>query len=72
MSEKENCCANQEEYDDDNVKYVLTEWGCLSSTLDDYNIHYSHITPVMGKHMVQDFLDALERSGYIEKVEKDE
>lgn len=72
MSEKENCCANQEEYDDDNAKYVLTEWGCLSSTLDDYNIDYSHITPVMGKHMVHDFFNVLEKSGYIEKVEKDE
>lgn len=55
------------EFDDDE-KFVLTEWGCLASTLDDYNIDFSHITPTMGKHMVEDFFNVLEKVGYIRRM----
>ena len=51
-------------------KYKLTEWGCLLVTLQDYNIDVSHITPVMGKHMVEDFLKTMEIAGYIAKTDE--
>lgn len=51
----------------DDTKFVLTEWGCLASTLADYNIDFSHITPTMAKHMVEDFFNALEKAGYIKR-----
>ncbi len=53
----------------DDEKFVLTEWGCLASILVDYNIDLSHITPTMGKHMVEDFFNVLEKAGYIKKDE---
>ena len=52
-------------------KYKLTEWGCLLLTLLDYNVDVSHITPVMGQHMVEDFLKAMEMAGYIIKANED-
>lgn len=51
----------------DDTKFVLTEWGCLASTLAAYNIDFSHITPTMGEHMVEDFFVALEKAGYIKR-----
>ena len=62
---------NEEEIDDETV-IILTEWGCLSCVLSDYNIDFSHITPKMGSHMVQDFLELLERCGYIKKINEEE
>ena len=52
----------------DDTKFVLTEWGCLASILVDYNIDFSHITPTMGKHMVEDFFNVLEKAGYIRRI----
>ena len=54
----------------DDTKFVLTEWGCLASILVDYNIDFSHITPTMGKHMVEDFFNVLEKAGHIEREKK--
>lgn len=48
--------------------YHITLWGCLSSVLLDYNIDLSHITPRMGEHMVNDFMEALENQGYLKYV----
>lgn len=50
--------------------HVLTEWGCLSSVLTDYDVRHDHITPTMGKHMVDDFLERMVTAGYIGKVEE--
>ena len=52
--------------------YFITPWGCLSSVLDDYNIDTSHITPKMGEHMVEDFMDAMVKSGHVVKKEEDQ
>lgn len=48
-------------------QYVLTEWGCLGSTLKEYGIDVSHITGRVGKHIVDDFMDAMCKAGYVEK-----
>ena len=58
-----------EEDEDEEEKYVLAPWGCLCVVMDDYNIDYSHLTPIMGKHMVEDFMDAMERAGHVSSVE---
>ena len=56
-----------DDLDDDNTRYILTPWGCMSCTLSDYNIDYSHLTPAMGKHMVEDFMELMEKTGYVRK-----
>lgn len=48
----------------------LTMWGCLECVLRDYNIDASHITPKMSEHLVNDYMELLERQGYIEKADK--
>lgn len=50
------------------AKYRLTPWGCLSVIFDDYGIDYSGVTPAIGKHLVEDFLTLMERSGYLEHI----
>lgn len=47
--------------------FVMTEWGCLSSTLEEYGIDVSHITARVGAHIVEDFMDSLCKAGYVEK-----
>ena len=49
--------------------YVLTEWGCLSSTLEEYGIDVSHITSRVGAHIIEDFMDAMCNAGYVSKKE---
>lgn len=51
--------------------FVMTEWGCLSSTLEEYGIDVSHITARVGAHIVEDFMDSLCKAGYLEKREND-
>jgi nucleoid-associated protein YejK len=51
--------------------FVITEWGCLGSTLKEYGIDVSHITGRVGKHIVDDFMDAMCKAGYVEKKEND-
>lgn len=45
--------------------YVITPWGCLSSVLADYNVDHSHITPKMGVHMVEDFMEMMVTAGHV-------
>jgi hypothetical protein len=47
--------------------YQITEWGCLSSTLEEYGIDVSYITARVGTHIVEDFMDSLCKAGYVEK-----
>ena len=54
----------------DEVAYRLTPWGCLVATLDDYGVDHSHITPRMGAHMAQDFMELMGRMGHVERVGK--
>lgn len=59
---------NDEIYDDDD-KFVLTEWGCLSSVLTDYGVDISRVTGKIGKHIVEDFLELMCECGYIGRAE---
>ena len=52
---------------DENEKYVLTEWGCLYLTLLDYGIDASHIPSKVGKHIVEDFMEMMEQAGYVKR-----
>lgn len=52
--------------------YELTEWGCLYGVLTEYGIDASHITGTIGKHLVDDFMDAMCKFGYVEKKENED
>lgn len=49
-------------------KYVLTPWGCLKSTLDEYGIPTEHISGRVGGHIVSDFLENMMIAGHILKA----
>ena len=51
---------------DDEI-YVLTPWGCLYATLKDYGINADHIPGRVGEHIVDDFMEAMAKSGYVRK-----
>lgn len=57
-------------YDDD--RWALTEWGCLSCILMDYGFDISRISGNVGKHIVEDFMELMEKNGYITKGEPTE
>ena len=59
---------NEEIYDDDD-KFVLTEWGCLSSVLTDYGVDVSRVTGKIGEHIVEDFMELMCECGYIGRAE---
>ena len=42
----------------------------MVSVLNDYGIDFSHITPRMGEHMVEDFMDSMAKAGYIKKTKE--
>lgn len=50
--------------------YVLTPWGCLVGVLLDYGIEVSHIKGRVGEHIVEDFMEAMEKAGYVSKGDK--
>lgn len=58
--------------DDDDVKYVLSPWGCLSVVLEDYGIDISRISGKVGSHIVEDFMELMEKSGYILECDDNE
>ena len=58
--------------DDENVRFVLTPWGCLSSVLTEYNVDVSRISGRVGQHIVDDFMDAMVRAGHVAKAERTE
>lgn len=60
---------NNEEIYDEDVKFVLTEWGCLSSVLTDYGVGISRVTGKIGEHIVEDFMELMCKCGYIGRVE---
>ena len=49
-------------------EYRLTPWGCLSVIFDDYGVDYSCVTPAIGKHLVEDFLNLMERVGHLKHI----
>lgn len=52
---------------DDECVYALTPWGCMMSILNEYNIQHDHITPRIGEHMVEDFMNLMEKQGIVKK-----
>lgn len=61
----------EEDEEDEEVKYVITPWGCLVSVLFDYGIDVSHFKGRVGEHIVEDFMEAMERAGYVSKGENE-
>lgn len=53
------------ERSDDEERYVLSEWGCLSLTLNEYGINTDKISGRVGKHIVEDFMELMCKAGYI-------
>ena len=49
--------------------YVLTPWGILSATLDDYGIDTSHIRGRVGNHIVEDFMANMVKAGHIAEAD---
>lgn len=58
------------EFKDDDV-FGFTEWGCLYSVLSDYGIDVSHIPGKVGSHIVEDFMELMEESGYVAKMKEE-
>lgn len=52
-------------YEDEEERYVLTPWGCLYGTLLEYNIDLDYVSGTVGNHIVEDFMDAMMRAGYV-------
>ena len=52
--------------------YRLTPWWCLMATLRDYNVDTTHVTPKMGEHIVNDFMELMVKQGYITKGDDNE
>lgn len=48
-------------------EYRLTPWGCLSETLRDYGVDIDFITPRMGQHMVEDFMELMCKTGNVRR-----
>lgn len=64
-------CPYFEEESESEEKYVVTPWGCLYATLLDYGINVSHIKGRVGEHIVEDFMKAMEKAGYISEVKNE-
>lgn len=53
--------------------YRLTPWGCLVVVLKDYNLDVPlDMTSQMGEHLVEDFMELMEKQGYVTKTKKKE
>jgi len=63
--------GKEEDEEDEEVKYVITPWGCLVSVLLGYGIDVSHFKGRVGEHIVEDFMEAMEKAGYITKSEEE-
>ena len=70
MDSKNPRAEMQKETNEDEEAYVLSPWGCLAVVMNDYNVDYSHLTPKMGEHMVNDFMETMERVGYVSRREE--
>ncbi len=62
---------NYTDIDDDETKYMVTPWGCLYSVLSDYGIEVGHVAGRVGAHIVDDFMDAMTRAGYVAKKDEE-
>lgn len=55
------------ETEEDEQKFVLSEWGCLYAVLTDYGIDVDSIPGRVGKHIVEDFMELMCTAGYVEE-----
>ena len=53
-------------------KYTWTPWGCFYVVLKEYKVDCDWISGKVGTHIVEDFMENMEKCGYISKAEKDE
>ncbi len=62
---------NEEYYEDANLPDEEDdEWGCLYHVLIDYGVNVSYISGRVGEHIVDDFMDAMVKCGYVGKAEE--
>ena len=66
MSEKIDEVLNEDEV------YHLTPWGCMVAIMEDYAVDISHITPKMGEHMVEDFMNLMCEQGHVGRAKSKE
>lgn len=50
---------------DADAEWRLTPWGCLKAVLNDFDVDADHLTPKMGEHMVNDFMELMCKQGYV-------
>lgn len=48
-------------------RYTLTPWGCLYMVLTDYGIDVNSVPGIVGKHIVEDFMEEMCKTGYAER-----
>lgn len=59
--------------DEDEVKFVVTPWGIMTSVLNDYGIKLPQgFTGTIGEHMVDDFMKYMEKIGHVVHVEDED
>lgn len=51
--------------------YGLTPWGCMYAVLEDYGFDPERLTPKMGEHMVEDFMQAMVNAGLVRRKGKE-
>ena len=55
--------------EDENAEYTFTPWGCLSFILEEYGVDITGITGKIGVHLVEDFMELMEKCGHVKKGE---
>ena len=55
--------------EDDNVEYTFTPWGCLACILDEYGVDITGVTGKIGEHLVEDFMELMEKCGYVRRTD---
>lgn len=58
---------DNDDSDEDKI-YVATPWGLLYSVLTEYGISAGHISGRIGTHIVDDFMEAMMNSGYVQRA----
>lgn len=53
-------------------RYQLTKWGCLYAVLCDYGIDVNRISGKVGEHIVDDFMELMQKNGYVVRHEENE
>jgi len=59
------------EYYVDNAKFVLTPAALLYYTLEDFGIQVGEFKSKLWESIFNDFMEGLEKSGYVSKIDED-